>query len=221
MARTRAPDHDQQRDRILNAAVRAFAEVGYPSASMSQLAAACGVSKAGLYHYYASKDLLLYDALDRYTRRLLELAGSAPATVTSPAGTLRALIRSFMSEYRSAQAYHSALLNDVKFLGPTQRDQIRAQEREVVEIFARTIASAYPAAAASGRLMPTTMALLGMINFTFAWLDPDGPMNDRQFADLVIELWERGLAGLPAATGASPNESGVVPAITGVVPAAH
>jgi AcrR family transcriptional regulator len=195
VARTKAADHEQQRDRILSAAVNAFAQVGYPSASMSGLARLCGTSKAGLYHYYASKDALLFDALDRYTRRLLLLAQSVCRADQPAAQTLRDLIRAFMTEYQSAQAYHVALLNDVKFLAEPQRLRIRAQERAVVQMFSDLIAKAYPQRAAGDRLMPITMALLGMINFTFAWLNPNGPMNDRQFADLAIELWENGLNG--------------------------
>lgn len=198
MARTRAADHDLQRERILTAAVKAFAAVGYPSASMASLATACGTSKAGLYHYYSSKDSLLFDALDRYTRRLLALAEKEAAALLPATQVLRQLIRAFMAEYRSAQAYHAALLNDVKFLPDTQRRQIRAQERQVVQVFARTIARAYPQHASPERLMPTTMALLGMINFTFAWLRPDGALNDQQFAELVISLWENGLSGKPS-----------------------
>ena len=52
MARTRAADYDEHRERILALAVESFARIGYPSASMSQLAAACGTSKAGLYLYF-------------------------------------------------------------------------------------------------------------------------------------------------------------------------
>jgi hypothetical protein len=49
------------------------------------------------------------------------------------------------------------------------------------------------------------MALLGMINFTFAWLRPDGPMSYEQYADLVIGLWEHGLDdGLPSLREALP-----------------
>lgn len=198
MARTRAADHDLQRERILAAAVKAFAAVGFPSASMASLASACGTSKAGLYHYYSSKDNLLFDALDRYTRRLLALAEQEVASSTTAAQGLRQLIRAFMAEYRSAQAYHAALLNDVKFLPDAQRLRIRAQERQVVQVFARTIGLAYPQHAGPDRLMPTTMALLGMINFTFVWLRPDGALNDQQFAELVISLWEKGLSGTPA-----------------------
>jgi TetR/AcrR family transcriptional regulator len=40
------------------------------------------------------------------------------------------------------------------------------------------------------------MALLGMINFTFAWLKPDGAISHERFADLAADLWLEGLHGL-------------------------
>ena len=52
MARTKAPDFEAQREQILDLAAAAFAATIYPSTSMSDLAAACGTSKARLYHYY-------------------------------------------------------------------------------------------------------------------------------------------------------------------------
>jgi AcrR family transcriptional regulator len=66
MARSIAKDHDAKRAQILTAAARVFADEGYHRASMSQLAAACGISKANIYHYYDSKDALLFDMLDSY-----------------------------------------------------------------------------------------------------------------------------------------------------------
>lgn len=216
MARTRAADHELHRQRILRAAVRAFAESGYASASMAELARACEVSKAGLYHYYPSKEALLFDALDGYTRRLAALAGLVRARSLPARQCLAELVRVFIHEYRDARAYHVALLNDVKFLAPPQREVIHRQERDVVRVFAESIAAAYPHLADRATLMPTTMALLGMINFTFAWYRPDGPLDTDAFASLVIGLWERGLeggggAGIPAdpigsaaATQASP-----------------
>lgn len=195
MARTRSADHDAQRERILAAAVAAFSEVGYPSASMAQLAAACGTSKAGLYHYYPSKEALLFDALDGYTRRLIALGEAVEARGLPPREQLAALLHDFMVEYRDARADHVALLNDVKFLAEPQRETIRTQERRVVAVFRRAIEAAYPERMRGDAAMPTTMALLGMINFTFAWLRPDGPMSHERFAALALALWEKGLAG--------------------------
>ena len=63
MARTIAKDHDAKRAHILKTAARVFAEEGFARASMNQLARACGISKANIYHYYDSKDALHFDIL--------------------------------------------------------------------------------------------------------------------------------------------------------------
>ncbi|MFP5406159.1 MAG: TetR family transcriptional regulator [Gammaproteobacteria bacterium] len=200
MARTRSSDYDAQRDRILSEAVRSFAETGYASASMSALAAACGTSKARLYHYYPSKEAILFDSLDRYTARLEEIVEQERARALSPREALRALLRAFLAEYEHSRAWHVALLNDTKFLDESHRERIRVRERHIVEAFADTLGLAYPGRMRHDQRIPLTMALLGMINFTFAWLKPDGPMSYAQFAELVIELWENGLAGRPEPT---------------------
>lgn len=199
MARPKAADYDAQRDRILDRAVQAFARIGFPSASMSELADACGTSKAALYHYYPSKQAMLYDALDRYTTGLAAQVAQIRARGLAPRDELAETVRALMHTYAGSHSYHAALLHDVKFLDAPQAATIRAQERAVVDAIADTIARAYPQRYPDAR-KPMTMALLGMINFTFAWLRPDGPMSHAQFAELAIDLWTRGLqGGTPAA----------------------
>ena len=195
MARPKAADYDEHRARILQRAVDAFARSGYPSASMADLAQECGASKAALYHYFPSKDALLFEALDAYTRRLLLLVEAEQSRALSPRDELAAIVRALMAEYRSSHAYHAALLGDVRFLAEDERRRVRAQERAVVDAIASTLERAYPAAIDAGNRVVVTMALLGMINFTFAWLRPDGPVDHERFAELVIDLWSNGLAG--------------------------
>jgi len=64
MPRGKGPTFDSQRATILEAAAILFAEKGFASASMADLAEACGVSKALLYHYYRDKAHLLFDTAD-------------------------------------------------------------------------------------------------------------------------------------------------------------
>jgi AcrR family transcriptional regulator len=192
LARPKASDHDLQRERILALATAAFAELGYPSASMSQLALACGTSKARLYHYFPSKEAILFESLDRYMQRLCRRVAEVRGRGLPPREELAGLVRALLVEYRDSRPYHIALLNDVKFLAPAQREPIEAREREIVEAVADTLQRAAPGRFAPGERKPATMALLGMINFTFAWLSPTGPMSYERYADLVIDLWERG-----------------------------
>jgi AcrR family transcriptional regulator len=194
MARPKSADYEQQRDEILRLATAAFAELGYPSASMAQLAEACGTSKARLYHYFPSKEAILYESLDRYTQRLGELVGTVRARQLGPREELVAMLRALLVEYRQSRPWHVALLNDVKFLPPEQRERIKAQERAVVDALSGTLDRVAPSRFVPDEKKPATMALLGMINFTFAWLRPDGPMSYERYADLVSELWLKGVA---------------------------
>jgi AcrR family transcriptional regulator len=193
VGRPRAADHADQRDCILLRATEAIAELGYGSASMAQLAQACGLSKAGLYHYFPSKDAILFESLDRYTKLLMDRLAEVRTRRLEPRHELGEMVRTLMLQYRDSRAHHVALLNDVKSLEPAAREQIRAQERAVVDQLAETLERVAPGRFDALTRKPATMALLGMINFTFAWLRPDGPMSHEQYAQLVIDLWERGL----------------------------
>jgi AcrR family transcriptional regulator len=193
MSRPRAADYQNSRDAILLNAVKAFARVGYPSASMSELALACGTSKAGLYHYYPSKEALLFDCLERYTSKLSELATSVATHIQQPKEQIRSLIEAFLTEYSTSRDFHVALLHDVKFLSQSQQNAIKQQERIVVDIFADSIQAAFPLTITADNRKPLTMSLLGAMNFTFAWLRVDGTISYRQYAQWVAELWLAGL----------------------------
>jgi AcrR family transcriptional regulator len=202
MSRPRAIDYEKSRDLILSHAVKAFAQSGYPSASMAELAKACGTSKAGLYHYYPSKEALLFDSLSRYTARLVELATEVTTHNQSSKDRLRQLIRFFLIEYSTSKDFHMALLHDVKFLSVLQQQTIKLQEKAVVQIFADTIQSAFPNSINTSNLKPLTMSLLGAMNFTFAWLRDDGTITYQQYAQWVAELWLTGIehGNFPAPT---------------------
>jgi len=214
MARPKSAFHELKRDEILDTAARCFADQSYPAASMNDIAAACGTSKARLYHYYESKEAILFDLLDRYTRGLLLLIAQVEATAQrrnlDDRAALHELIRCFLAEYEHSATRHVALLNSTKFLSdqtdpvgspaggepaPSQRELILNRQRDVVSAMTRFLCRAYPERLHAGNRTAVTMMLFGMINWTFTWLRPDGPMRYAEFADEVIGLLERGLAG--------------------------
>ena len=197
MARPISASHDLRRDEILNVAAACFAGQSYPATSMNHIAAACGTSKARLYHYYESKEAILFDLLDRYTQRLLVLIGEAEARAQrqnlSEREALHALVRAFLSEYESSATRHVALVSDTKFLGDTQRECILNRQRDVVAAFTRFLKRAYPQRVTPGNQTALTMMLFGMINWTFTWLRPGGPMSYTAFANEVVATLEKGL----------------------------
>jgi AcrR family transcriptional regulator len=199
MARPKSSQHELRRDQILDAAAQCFADRSYPAASMNDIAAAVGTSKARLYHYYESKEAILYDMLDRYTQRLLSLVGQVEATAQrrnlDDRAALHELVRAFLAEYEHSATRHIALLHGTAFLGEAQRQEILDRQRDIVSAMTRFLRRAYPRRLNPGNQAAITMMLFGMINWTFTWLRPGGPMSYAAFAEEVIAMLERGLIG--------------------------
>ncbi len=198
MARPKSASHELRRDEILDRAAQCFAQRGYPAASMNDIAAASGTSKARLYHYYGAKEAILFDLLDRYTQRLLAIIGQVEATAQrrglDDRAALHALIRGFLLEYENSATRHVALLHDTQFLGQVQRELILNRQRDLVSVVTRFLRRAYPARVTAANQTAVTMMLFGMINWTFTWLRPGGAMSYAAFAEEVITTLERGLA---------------------------
>jgi AcrR family transcriptional regulator len=161
---------------------------------MADLARACGVSKALLYHYYRDKEHLLFDAADSYLDTLISIVAEVRARGLPPARHFTALVERFMQEYEHSQAQHIVLVQDVKFLRQAERTQVVAKEREVVEAFAQAIAALRPRFRRKTLRLPLAMILFGMINWTFTWLRPDGPLAYRDMARIVTDIYLRGVA---------------------------
>jgi AcrR family transcriptional regulator len=198
MARPKSLQHEIKRDEILDIAAQCFADRSYPAASMNDIAAAGGTSKARLYHYYESKEAILFDLLDRYTQRLLALIGQVEATAQRRSlddrEALHEMVRAFLDEYETSATRHVALLHDTKFLGDAQRELILDRQRDVVSAVTRFLRRAYPARVREHNQTAVAMMLFGMINWTFTWLRPGGPLRYADFAEQVIALLDGGLA---------------------------
>lgn len=205
MARGRAAGYDDQREKILGAAAHLFARRGYPATSMNQVAEACGLSKATLYHYYRDKYSLLVSIADDHVSRLQALVQDVNGEALAPELKLRELIRRIVEEYADAQDAHRVLTEDVKFLEPADRERVLDKEREVVAGFALAVGGLRPELGQAQLAKPLTMLLFGMINWMFTWMKPEGGLGYDAMAPIVADLFLGGLGGVkpPLRTGAT------------------
>jgi len=174
------------------------------------LAGASGGSKAWIYHYYASKEAVLYDLLRTYIDDLLEVVTAADDDTQAPRRRLRTLIAAILQSYDDAQSRHAAILNDLGRLPEHQRLEIRAAQRQVVEVVAGVLAEVDPRLA--GRpdvLMPVTMSLFGMLNWHHRWFRPGGPLSSEDYVDMVTGLVLDGLDGVPGLDAGTPRDAAV------------
>ena len=208
MARGRAPQYDEQRALILSQAARLFAQQGFMATSMNQVAEACGLSKAALYHYFRDKYALAAHIAETHVRQLLEVVLRAQADCEQPRALLALLIQRFVREYASAQDAHRVLTEDVRFLADEDRRRILDVEREVVARFAQAMHALRPELAGRELDKPLAMLLFGMINWLFTWFKPRQGLDYEQLAPMVADLFLHGMLdmGLPGqAPGAPPR----------------
>ena len=198
MARGKSATYDDQRDMILAHAAALFAKHGYPSTSMNQVAQACQLSKATLYHYYRDKYSLLVSITDGHVSRLAAMVEreqdlALELTLTAEV-RLRHLIYRIVEEYSGAQDAHRVLTEDVRFLEPADRERVLDKERRVVAGFARAVADMQPHLDSEHLSKPLTMLLFGMVNWMFTWMKPDGELNHAAMGPIVADLF---LGGVP------------------------
>jgi hypothetical protein len=80
----------------------------------------------------------------------------------------------------------------MQFLSEAQRALVVQRQRQVVSALGDMLSQAYPQRVTVHNKIPLTMMLFGMINWTFTWLRPQGPLSYDAFAQEVIATLENG-----------------------------
>lgn len=193
MPRGLARDHADKRAAIRAGAAAYFARAGYARASMEGAARACGVSKALLYHYHASKEALVHDIL---TAHLAALVAVVEAVPDGPAETrFRALLAAILAAYRDADAEHRLQLDALAMLPAPLQAPLRKLQRRLVGAMEAQLAALRPGLAGSDRLKPAAMSVFAMLNWFFLWHREGRDIAREDYAALVADLV---LGGLPA-----------------------
>lgn len=193
MPRGIAHDHSEKRGAIRKGAATYFAANGYDRASMTGAATHCGVSKALIYHYYNSKDALLYDILHTHLSDLVETVDA----VASGKDRLRDLIRAILLAYRDADAEHKLQADAMIALPMEKREPLMAQQRHLVKVMSETLQAASPETLTNpAHLHPVTMTVFGMLNWFYMWHRPGKGISRDEYADLVTDMVLGGIQGL-------------------------
>jgi len=193
MARTRSDDYDKKRRQILKTSAKLFARHGFTGTSITMVAKACGASKALLYHYYVSKDEVLFGILQLHLETLLETVERAAASTAEPRARLHGLSAALLDTYRDADAEHQIQIANLQLLPADKQEALRGLQRRIVAVFAEAIAAAVPAAG-QGVLKPLTMSLFGMLNWSYLWFRDGRGMTREAYARFATEMLLAGAA---------------------------
>ncbi|AXI53675.1 HTH-type transcriptional regulator BetI (plasmid) [Pseudoseohaeicola sp. NH-UV-7] len=198
MARTIAKDYDAKRGHILKTAARVFAKEGVARASMNHVARECGISKANIYHYYSSKDALLFDILDSYLSALRDRICNLPLSGLPAREKLHRIVEQTLLAYDGMDHEHKIQTEGLPLLPQEQQSVLRGYQRDMVRQLGDVLAEIEPDVFRNDpvKLRATTMSVFGMLNWFYMW-NPRADSQARQdYARLVTTLACDGLRGL-------------------------
>jgi AmiR/NasT family two-component response regulator len=98
-----------RRDELLSAAARVFGEKGFAAASMQELAEAMALKPTAVYHYFASKDELLAEVVDKAHTEAWQTVSRAMAATSDPAHALGAFVES-LTKWADGRRHEASLL---------------------------------------------------------------------------------------------------------------
>jgi AcrR family transcriptional regulator len=193
VARTQADDFGEKQQRILDKAAEVFASKGFEVATIIDIAKACGMSKSALYHYHKSKEAILYTMLVAHLTQVVQQVQVAVDGEKHPEQRLLAFLSSLLESNAVSRSKNIVLLNATGALPPEQQRDVRRLEKKLVQIGTELLKPLNPAIMARSELRaPYTMFLFGLVNWTYTWYDPKGPMSPAEVAARVAELFLNG-----------------------------
>ncbi len=189
MPRGIAKDHDQKRAALRKGAAEYFARHGFDRASMTSAAKHCGVSKALIYHYYESKEALLFDILNAHLGQLVSVVDSAVP------GGLPDLVTAILEAYADADAEHKLQLEALQALPDEQKVPLINAQRHLVNQMAAALQKERPDLHGD-ELRAATMTVFGILNWFYMWHRPRRGLSRSEYAALASRFIKGGLAGL-------------------------
>lgn len=205
------PAHDTRFDRrlaeILDYATDIFAEKGYEGASMRDLSRLSGISLAGLYYYFESKEKLLYFIQHHTFTTIIERLRARLAASHDPDERIRIFVHNHVDYALAKSKAMKVLAHEDDVLKNGYGAELAAIKREYYRICVGLVEDLVKGEGLS-RVGPggigtrtSVMALFGTMNWLYTWyrprVDPDAQTLTREICDLFLQGIR---SGRPAST---------------------
>jgi AcrR family transcriptional regulator len=188
------PKNLQKTQELYRVIARLFASKGYHATSMREIAHELGMNKSSLYHYFTSKEDILFklmnDAMDDALATLQEIR----ITDISPDEKLKKVLYFYTQYYAGDQERLILLVNEMNSLNEKSRSLLIKKQRHYVQL----IQSILKELAAHGKMkrvdpVIATFAFFGMVHYTVKWYHKDGPVPPDQLAQMFVEIFNTGI----------------------------
>ena len=187
-----------RRDDIIDTSASVFARQGYHATGIAELCEVNGLGKGAFYHYIDSKEELLAAIHDRVMDEVMLGADRVAHAGGTPSAQLTMLGDELLDVIHRYPDHVWVFLHEFPALTAERAEQFRTRRRGYehrVEAILQAGVDVGEFRAVDTRL--TALAWLGMHNYTYLWLKPDGRVSARDVAKQFSEIFIRGIEAGP------------------------
>ena len=189
-----SPRPDPRRSEMYRTIAQLFRDRGFDATSVSDIARALGLTKAGLYHHFDSKEALLFEIMMFGLDKVRDEVILPVRAISDPEERLRQLITRHARITTRGHGAVAHLQDEIRALPPPARKQVEHRMRVYFDLVRGTLDELR----AAGRLcdVDTTVAtfsLIGMILWLPRWFRQDGRLTQDHVAENIANLALGGL----------------------------
>lgn len=177
------------RERLINAAIEAFAEKGFGATTTRDIASRAGMSPAAVYVHHDSKESLLFTVSLQGHRRALEVINSAAAASDDPVERLRTMVYQFSAWHAENSRVGRIVQWEYHALTPEHRTEIAVYRRSIEKTMQDALADGVGQGVLDVVDIPgTAFSLLSLGVDLVRWFEPGGSRSGHDLAALHAEL---------------------------------
>jgi TetR/AcrR family transcriptional regulator, cholesterol catabolism regulator len=181
---------ESRREEILSVAADLFAKQGYATTTLSDLATAVNIAKATLFHYFPTKEIILYELYSGAMEMALERITAVRGRHQDPLDELRAMLREHALLIMQNRSLFRIFFGEEPALEPEHLQNVRAQQVQYLNLVATRVRALQQdgriSAAVHARV--AAQSLLGAGSWTYQWFDDGGDIPQGDVADFVSDL---------------------------------
>jgi len=200
---------DRRLAEILDHATTVFCDKGYEGASMRDLSRASGMSLAGMYHYFGSKERLLYLIQKHTFSTIVDELKKRLEGVADPQARVRIFIQNHLEYFMANQSGLKVLSHEDEALKNGFNSEIAAIKRQYYRICLGLMEDLKRSRRQRFNARTAVMSLFGMVNWIYTWYNPRVDGTAEELAHQMSAIVLSGVCGANARGRANRGRSQV------------
>ena len=185
------------RARILQAAAHLFHTRGFHATTTRAISEIVGILSGSLFHYFKSKEQILFEVMNDAATSLCSKADAAIARASpDPRAQLQALIRMQLDSLLSKHTrdFIAVLIAEWREVDQANSDILTTHRKRYTATWLSVLANCERAGLLRGDPQATLFTLHGAINWASSWFNPEGRLSLDEYANLLERMALRDVA---------------------------